>query len=169
MNDCVWMWFIVHDRVLLSCTQTPSVQHIGSTQGPRLFSTQNLSVQHLKPVSSTPKPPQFNTVFVWGGFWCWTEGFWGLKRTGPFVWNWCVELRGVWNWGGPSMTLYPNPQGQSSVGDSETLQVFLFLDNVILWEGMSFRPKRGARSTQKSKSYLFTFYISFWRESQPQI
>ena len=32
------------------------------------------------------------------GFWCWTEGFWRLKRRGPFAWNWCVELRGsVWN------------------------------------------------------------------------
>ena len=29
------------------------------------------------------------------GFWCWTEGFRGLKRSGPFVWNWCVELRGT--------------------------------------------------------------------------
>ena len=42
---------------------------------------------------------------------CWTEGFlkwnwgrcvfWGPKRNGPFVWNWCVELRGTlvkkWN------------------------------------------------------------------------
>ena len=35
------------------------------------------------------------------GFWCETEGFWGLKRSGYSVWNWCVELRGVWNWGGP--------------------------------------------------------------------
>ena len=26
------------------------------------------------------------------GFRCWTEGFLGLKRSGPFVWNRCVEL-----------------------------------------------------------------------------
>ena len=41
---------------------------LSSTQGPHLFSTQNLSVQHRKPLSltpeslsSTPKIPQFNT------------------------------------------------------------------------------------------------------------
>ena len=54
-------------RVLLSSTQTRSVQHIGSTQGPHLLSTQNPSVQHKnpsvphqKPLSTTPKTPQFN-------------------------------------------------------------------------------------------------------------
>ena len=39
----------------------PSVQHIGSTQGPHLFSTQNPSVQRQKPLSSAPKPPKFHT------------------------------------------------------------------------------------------------------------
>ena len=41
---------------------------LSSTQGPHLFSTQNLSVQHRKllsltpeSLSSTPKIPQFNT------------------------------------------------------------------------------------------------------------
>ena len=44
-------------------------------------------------------------------FWCRTEGcvevrgfwfgFWGLKRSGPFVWNRCVELRGCGTEGGP--------------------------------------------------------------------
>ena len=47
-------------------------------------------------------------VWNWGvfgveprGFWCGTErflvwkwGIWGLKRSGPFVCNWCVEVRG---------------------------------------------------------------------------
>ena len=48
-------------------------------------------------LNSTPKTPQFNTVFFGVElrvFWCWTEGFWVLKRYGP-----CVELKGsVWNW-----------------------------------------------------------------------
>ena len=35
------------------------------------------------------------------GIWCGTERFWWLKRSGPFVWIWCVELRVMWNWGGP--------------------------------------------------------------------
>ena len=42
-------------RVPLSSTQTSSVQHISSTQGPHIFRTQNPSVQHQKPLSSTPK------------------------------------------------------------------------------------------------------------------
>ena len=45
----------------LSSTQTSSVQHIGSTQGPSLFSTQNPSVQHQNPLSSTQKNPPFHT------------------------------------------------------------------------------------------------------------
>ena len=53
--------FHVSIWVPLSSTQTPSVQHIGSTQRPHLFSTQNPSVLHQKPLSSTPKPPQFHT------------------------------------------------------------------------------------------------------------
>ena len=39
------------------------------------------------------------------GFWCGTQGFQGLKRSGSFVWNCCVEPRGVWNWGGPEGTV----------------------------------------------------------------
>ena len=35
------------------------------------------------------------------GFWCGTEGFPGLKRSGPFAWNWCVELRGCETEGDP--------------------------------------------------------------------
>ena len=34
---------------------------------------------------------------------CWSERFLGLKRSGPFLWNRCVELRGLWKWGGPHL------------------------------------------------------------------
>ena len=96
-------------RVPLSSTKTPSVQHISSTSGPHLFSPKNPSV-----------PPQKPLGWNWGvfgvelrevelrgfwcgteGFWCGTVGFWELKRSGPFVWNWCVELRRFWDWVGP--------------------------------------------------------------------
>ena len=40
----------------------PSLKHISSTQGPHLFSTQNLSVQNLKALSLTPKTPQFHAT-----------------------------------------------------------------------------------------------------------
>ena len=53
---------IVIYRVPLSSTQTPLVQHIGSTHGPNLFGSLNPSVQHNKSLSSTPKTPQFNTL-----------------------------------------------------------------------------------------------------------
>ena len=43
----------------------PLSSHIGSTQGPHLFSTQNPSIQHQKPLSSThlsvQHTRQFNT------------------------------------------------------------------------------------------------------------
>ena len=45
-------------------------------------------------------------VLVWSWGVCGTEGFLGLKRSGPFVWNWCVELRGVWNWGDPTLPIF---------------------------------------------------------------
>ena len=104
-------------------TSTPSVQHISSTQkdhsfsAPEPFSSSSPSVHHQNPLSSTPKTPHFHTKYPsvqnqnplcsthtsveMRGFWCGTEGrvelrgFWGLKRSGPFVWNWCVELRGA--------------------------------------------------------------------------
>ena len=126
--------FLLWKGEVLSSTHTPSVQHVGSIQGPHLFSTRNLSVPHQKLLSSTPKLPHFNTPFSstpklpqfqtqnpselkgllnwavcgtegflvwnWGifgveprGFWWGTEGFW-LKKSGPFVWNECVEMRG---------------------------------------------------------------------------
>ena len=69
------------------------------------------SVPHQKPLSSLSKKSHCKArlyraflVWKWGmcvelrGFWCGTEGFLGLKRSDPFVWNWCVELRGVLNW-----------------------------------------------------------------------
>ena len=86
------------------------------------FNTWTTSFQHPKSLSLTSKTPEFNTknhsarfyraifchFFMLNWEVCWSEGFlvwnWGilgLKRSGPSVWNWCVELRGVWNWGGP--------------------------------------------------------------------
>ena len=108
-----------------SSTQTPSVQHIGSTQWPNVFSPKTPqfhtslsstipSVQHPKSLSLTPKTPQFHTLSARRGFRCWTEGFlvlnWGIfaaEKEWPFCvksmcWTEgvCVELRGsVWNWG----------------------------------------------------------------------
>ena len=73
------------------------------------FHTRTTPFQHPKSLSSTPKTPQFNTktasvqhryieLFFLRGVWNWgvcgTEGLRGLKRSGPFVWNWCIELRG---------------------------------------------------------------------------
>ena len=56
-------------------TKNPSVPHIPH------FHTKNPSVHHT---------PQTKTVLNWGvfgvelrGYWCWTEGFWELKRCGP--------------------------------------------------------------------------------------
>ena len=44
-----------------SSTQTPSVQHNGSTQGPHLFSTQKpKNPQFNQALSFTPKTPQFH-------------------------------------------------------------------------------------------------------------
>ena len=58
-------------RVPLSSTQTPSVQQISSIQGPHLFGSQNPSVQHQKPLSSTLKSlsstlktPKFSTPLI---------------------------------------------------------------------------------------------------------
>ena len=75
--------------VPLSSTQTPSIQHIGSTQGPHLFSTQNLypsvphrppqlntSVSHKDHTFSAPKIPQFNT-----------------KPPQFLVWNWGAQVQ----------------------------------------------------------------------------
>ena len=94
MRFCLWkilketdhMYFRISIRGLTSLLRSvtlaeyPSVQHIGSTQQPHLFRTQNPSVQHQKPLSST----QFLSEgcvelrgFLCGteGFWCWTEEF----------------------------------------------------------------------------------------------
>ena len=71
-------------------------QHIGSTQGPHLFNTQNPSFQHQKTLvsppsvphqkllSSTSKTPQFNTK---------TPQFHTPLSSSPVQ---CVELMGFW-------------------------------------------------------------------------
>ena len=75
---------VFKNRVPLSSTQTPSVQHISSTQGP---------FQHPKSLSSTTNT--LSSIHLnWGGFCGWTEGF--------LMWKWgvfIVELRSAWNWG----------------------------------------------------------------------
>ena len=105
-------------------TKNPSVQHqnpwvphqkLLSSTPKSLSSTPKTPQFNTKSIGSTPKAPQFHlplTAFLvwnWGvfgveprGFWCGTEGCllwnWGileLKRIGPFVWNWCVELKGT--------------------------------------------------------------------------
>ena len=60
-----------------------SSTHQFHAKGPRLFSLQNPSVQHQKPLSSTLS------------FWCEPEEFGRRERSGSFVWNWFVELRGT--------------------------------------------------------------------------
>ena len=101
-------------RVPLSSTQTLSAQQISATQGPHLFSPRNPSVQHTKSVSSTQtsvQPKKLLTFFILNRLfydevtgvlnWCLLCWSLGLKRSGSFVLNWCVELTGVWNWGRP--------------------------------------------------------------------
>ena len=96
------------ERVPISSTQTPSVQHISSTQWLRLFSIHDPSVQHQKPLSwtrpsvqhplgsthpSVPHPPRSthkNRHYVeLNGLRCWTEGFlvfnWGVRWTEGFL------------------------------------------------------------------------------------
>ena len=50
------MMFICHYRVSISSTPPQF-----NTRGPLVFSSQNSSVPHQKPLSSTPKTPQFHT------------------------------------------------------------------------------------------------------------
>ena len=49
-NIRIWIDYPL-ERVPLSSTHTPSVQHIGSTLEPHAFNNQNPSVQHQKPSS----------------------------------------------------------------------------------------------------------------------
>ena len=65
--------------------------HMSSTQGPHIFSTQNPSVQHQKPLSSTMKTRQFNRPL---GLTPKTPQF-NTKKASPK--NCGVELRGVLN------------------------------------------------------------------------
>ena len=69
-----------HFSLIFYLEEYPSVQHMGSTQGPNYFSKKNPSVQHQNPLSSTKKtlssthpsvphtaqfntkPPQFHTA-----------------------------------------------------------------------------------------------------------
>ena len=90
----------------LKIRENPSVPHIGSTQGPHLFSTENLSVPHQEPLSSTPKSPQFDTPFSSEEFLVWNLGVSGVEPRrfrcgtgGFFGWNWGVcwtEEFSVW-------------------------------------------------------------------------
>ena len=115
-------------RVPVSSTHTPSVQQIGSTQGPPLFSTQipqfnNKITQFHPPLSSTPKAPssrpkplQFliknpsvphqkplsSTNSSVPHLKPSVQHRKHLSSTHPLVWNWGVcETKGfpVWNWG----------------------------------------------------------------------
>ena len=54
--------FSPQNRVSISSTQTPSVQHISSTEAPKILSSKKPHLfQHPKSLSFTPKTPQFNT------------------------------------------------------------------------------------------------------------
>ena len=67
------------------------------------LSSTHPSVPHLKPLSSTPKPPHFHTLLCWEffgvelrglavelrAFWCGTEVFL-LLDWGVLVWNWGI-------------------------------------------------------------------------------
>ena len=67
---------------LVRTIEYPSVQHIGSTLGPHVFSTQNHPVQHQNPSVPHQKPLSFTSplsstqgCMELGGFRCGTEGF----------------------------------------------------------------------------------------------
>ena len=102
------------------------------------FQHENPSVPHQKPLSSTPKPPHFHIKnssvphtdknFVeLRGFWCGTEGFWGLKKSGPFVWNWCVDLRGCGSDGDPSWPYILTLKANQALGIQKLFKFFFFL------------------------------------------
>ena len=77
-------------------TSVPHQKPLSSTHPPQFY-TKNPSVPHRKPLSSTPKG-----ALNWGVLGVELRGvFRGLKTSCSFVWDWCVELRGVWNWGRP--------------------------------------------------------------------
>ena len=92
------------NRVPLSSTQTPSVQHISSTQkghsfsAPKIpqFHTKNPSVPHQKtlsstpPLSSTPKTPQFHTKKLYTNE---LYSYFSLREVELRVFE--VEMRGV--------------------------------------------------------------------------
>ena len=94
-------------------TNNPSVQHqksLSSTPKTPQFNTKTPSVQLRKPFGFTHFLvwnwvvcwTELLLVWNWGvfrvalrGFWCGNYGILGLKMSSPFVWNWCVELRGA--------------------------------------------------------------------------
>ena len=112
--------------------QNPSVQHtpqfntpLSST--PKTLSSTHPSVPHQKPLSST-KFLSEGCIEPLRGFWCgaeggrrnsgvcWTEGFRVLKSSGPFVWNWNVELRGCGTEGDPFQLSFSEKKNQAQVG-----------------------------------------------------
>ena len=114
-----WKFCYGMDWVPLNSKQTPSVQHKDHT-----FSAPKIP-QFNKPEKLSGRTERVSwtggfwcgtegfLVCNWGMCWtdgfmvwnwgvCWTEGFlvwkwgiWGLKRSGPFVLSWYVELRGI--------------------------------------------------------------------------
>ena len=113
-------------KKLFQKSEYSSVRHISSTHESHLFSTQNPSVQHQN-VEVNTRYVELRVFWCWTegcaelkGFWCgihdflcWTDEcvelrlfllnlrILGAEKEWPFLLNWCVELRMVWNWGGP--------------------------------------------------------------------
>ena len=72
-----------------------------------------------------------NTQFLcWTeGFWCGTEGFLGLKRSGAFEWNRCVELRGTQWW----LRVLEKPFSFNRRKKKSWQKNLIFIYPVILW------------------------------------
>ena len=109
IKSCSSWKFELFDAPLssLNLSSTPQfhTDPLSSTQGPHIFSTQNPSVQHQKPLSSTPY-----TSLCWKrGFWCGTGGCGeltgfscGTDGCGELR-DFGVELRNFW--GGKAVAL----------------------------------------------------------------
>ena len=83
-----WLELSSSYQVLKMNLEYLSVPHISSSPKPSQFHT---------PLSSTPFIPQFHSNNPSVPH----RRFWGLKRSGHFVLNWCVELRGCGTEGDP--------------------------------------------------------------------
>ena len=83
-----WLELSSSYQVLKINLEYLSVPHISSSPKPSQFHT---------PLSSTPFIPQFHSNNPSVPH----QRFWGLKRSGHFVLNWCVELRGCGTEGDP--------------------------------------------------------------------